>query len=149
MLYCHDILRQMRTTLATQMCIPGQYPGAMAFRYRRPNGQPTKLTLGPYHPAIGLKDARQLASEAVVSVVRGQDPAAEKEARKATARAPKALDRTVGAVFREYFKHAQRNVRASSAVNIGSARALAAKTVANAAAASGWRLSHMGFNICP
>src|SRR5208337_5358008 len=48
-----------------------------AFRYRIA-GKPKKLTLGPY-PALDLRAARQMASEAAQSLARGDDPAATKK----------------------------------------------------------------------
>jgi integrase len=51
-----------------------------AVRYRRA-GASRKLTLGTY-PAIDLKNARELASAALVAVARGDDPAAEKKQAK-------------------------------------------------------------------
>ena len=58
---------------------------AWAYRYRFA-GTPKKLTLGPY-PNIGLPDARSLATEAANAVARGIDPAATKQAQKASERA--------------------------------------------------------------
>ncbi|MGI8569307.1 MAG: tyrosine-type recombinase/integrase [Methylocella sp.] len=58
-----------------------------ALRYRV-NGLPRKYTLGP-HPAIGLGVARRMAQEALGSIARGEDPAAQKRARRATAKAGK------------------------------------------------------------
>jgi integrase len=49
-----------------------------AVRYRAASA-PRKLTLGTY-PAINLKNARELASRALVSVAAGSDPAGEKKA---------------------------------------------------------------------
>lgn len=56
----------------------------LRFRF---GGKPRNLTIGP--AAIGLAEARRLAREALVEIARGNDPAAEKVARKAAARAPK------------------------------------------------------------
>ena len=55
-------------------------------RYRH-GGKPRNHTIGP--AAIGLAEARKLAKEALVKIARGEDPAAEKAARKAAERAPK------------------------------------------------------------
>lgn len=56
-----------------------------ALRYRSA-GKPRKLTIGPF-PAIGLADARKLAQKAVGVIAAGDDPAAEKQASRAAARA--------------------------------------------------------------
>ncbi len=55
-----------------------------AFRYRFA-GRPKKLTLGPY-PALDLRTARQMASEAAQTLARGDDPAAAKQEAKMAAR---------------------------------------------------------------
>lgn len=85
-----------------------------AVRYRH-RGMPRKLTLGTY-PAIGLKDARELASRALVRVASDEDPAAEKQAVKATARKGETGDREqiekVVAIFID--RYAKANTRASS-----------------------------------
>ena len=47
-----------------------------AVRYRH-GGKPRKLTLGPF-PALGLRDARKRAQEALRTVAQGVNPAAEK-----------------------------------------------------------------------
>ena len=52
---------------------------SFAVRYRH-RGRTRKHTIGPY-PAINLKAARALASEALRAVAEGQDPAAEKKRR--------------------------------------------------------------------
>lgn len=63
-----------------------QPTGAASWAYRyRHAGKPRKLTLGS-HPAIDLKAARELASEAAKAVARGVDPAANKQAAKVAAR---------------------------------------------------------------
>jgi len=59
-------------------------------RYRA-SGLPRKLTLGAY-PAIDLATARKRAQEALGDVASGKDPAAAKQASKATARAEHADD---------------------------------------------------------
>ena len=56
-----------------------------AVRYRIA-GQPKKLTLGPY-PTIDLATARKRAQEAIGDVAGGKDPASEKKATRALARA--------------------------------------------------------------
>ncbi len=61
-----------------------------AVRYRFA-GKPKKLTIGPY-PEIPIPEARQLASEAITVVAKGEDPAVKKQAKrkaeKAAAQAP-------------------------------------------------------------
>src|ERR1700730_5783874 len=56
-----------------------------ALRYRF-NGKPRKLTVGPY-PAIGLGKARAEAIKAKSAIASGNDPASNKRASKAIARA--------------------------------------------------------------
>jgi integrase len=56
----------------------GKMSWAVRYRYK---GTPRKLTLGSY-PAIALKDARDLASKALVAVAGGADPATEKQVAK-------------------------------------------------------------------
>jgi len=64
-----------------------QPTGAASWAYRyRFAGKPKKLTIGTY-PAIDIKAARELASEAAKAIARGDDPAARKQAAKVTARA--------------------------------------------------------------
>lgn len=67
-----------------------------AVRYRW-NGQPRKLTLGPY-PALKLKDARDLCSEAFSTLRKGADPAAVKRAERERER------KTVKALVTEYIE---------------------------------------------
>ena len=55
-----------------------------AVRYRH-NGRPRKHTLGAY-PKIGLASARDAASDLLVEVAKGADPAGEKQQKRATAR---------------------------------------------------------------
>lgn len=55
-----------------------------AVRYRAA-GKPRKLTLGAY-PAIDLSHAREAAGEALRAAAKGDDPAADKQDRKRTAR---------------------------------------------------------------
>jgi integrase len=61
-----------------------------AVRYRV-NGLSRKLTIGP-HPTIDLATARKRAREALGDVAGGKDPAAVKQASKATARAEHAAE---------------------------------------------------------
>ena len=56
-----------------------------ALRYRSA-GKPRKLTIGPF-PAIGLSDARKRAQKAIGEIAAGDDPAADKQASRAAARA--------------------------------------------------------------
>ena len=63
-----------------------QPTGAASWAYRyRFAGKPKKLTIGAF-PAIDLKAARELASDAAKAIARGDDPAATKQAAKITAR---------------------------------------------------------------
>ncbi|MEK8093375.1 integrase arm-type DNA-binding domain-containing protein [Methylocystis sp. IM3] len=85
--------------------------GSWAYRYRVA-GKPKKLTLGAY-PAIGLKAARELASDAATVIAKGGDPAAEKQSKKAAARAEErkesdAIERVVETFLERY---ARRNTR--------------------------------------
>lgn len=61
-----------------------------AVRYRA-DGHPRKLTLGVY-PAVDLATARKRAQEALGDVAGGKDPAAVKQASRATARAEREAD---------------------------------------------------------
>jgi integrase len=72
--------------------IPGLYfvrqpsgAASWALRYRHA-GKPRKLTLGSY-PAVGLADARRKAQKAVGAIAGGEDPAGEKRASRAAAKA--------------------------------------------------------------
>jgi integrase len=56
-----------------------------ALRYRF-HGRPRKYTIGDY-PGISLQDARAAASRALAAIAADKDPAAEKQAAKAAARA--------------------------------------------------------------
>ena len=82
---------------------------AWAYRYRL-SGKPKTLTIGPY-PNIGLADARSLATEAANAVARGIDPAAAKQAQKASERAAEADSRdlveSVVATFIERYAKAK------------------------------------------
>jgi integrase len=75
-----------------------------AVRYRH-QGTPRKLTLGSY-PALGLKDARELAAKALRSVAEGRDPGRE----KILARAAKAdsVDRIVEEFFERHVRRSNR-----------------------------------------
>lgn len=90
----------------------GKASWAVRYRFR---GLPRKLTLGTY-PAIGLKDARELASRALVRAAADEDPAAEKQAAKAAARGPKKEDRDGIEKVVETFieRYAKANTRESS-----------------------------------
>jgi integrase len=69
-----------------------QPSGARSWALRfRANGTPKKLTLGPY-PTIDLATARKRAQEALGDVAGGKDPAADKQASRATARAERTDD---------------------------------------------------------
>ena len=57
-----------------------------AVRYRIA-GRNRKLTIGP-HPAIDLKAARELARNGLAKIAAGDDPAAEKQIKRAAARTP-------------------------------------------------------------
>jgi integrase len=78
-----------------------------AVRYRLA-GQPKKLTLGPY-PAIDLATARKRAQEAIGDIAGGKDPASEKRATRALARAERdaedsRLDRIAASYLDRYVK---------------------------------------------
>jgi integrase len=81
-----------------------------AVRYRIA-GQPKKLTLGPY-PAIDLATARKRAQEAIGDVAGGKDPASEKKATRALARAARdAEDRRLDRIATSYLeRYVKRNV---------------------------------------
>jgi integrase len=68
-----------------------------AVRYRS-NGKPAKLTLGKY-PALELSKARELARDNLLTVAKGDDPAAEKRQAKA---ATVTLPDTLGALCDSY-----------------------------------------------
>jgi integrase len=72
----------------------GERSWALRYRY---HGRPRKFTLGGY-PALGLKEARAAALQALASVAAGVDPAAEKTAARAAAKA--ARRQSSGAVER-------------------------------------------------
>jgi integrase len=79
-----------------------------AVRYRH-QGTPRKLTLGG-HPALGLKDARELAAKALRAVAEGRDPGRE----KILARAAKAD--SVHRIVEEFLeRHVRRSNRPRSA----------------------------------
>jgi integrase len=79
-----------------------------AVRYVRPDGRTCKLTLGPF-PRINLKQARKLASAALLEVHTGKDPAAEKiEARR------RAKTDSVQAAYDQYEKAHFSKLKAST-----------------------------------
>jgi hypothetical protein len=87
---------------------------AWAVRYRH-YGRPRKLTVGGC-PEISLKDARTAALRALSSIAEGKDPAAEKQAAKATARAARrqssdAVEKVIDDFIRLYAKPNTRDWR--------------------------------------
>ncbi len=84
-----EIRREVPDGLVNGLYLVCQPSGARgwAIRYRAADGRPRKHTLGTY-PAIDLKNARELAQRALVEVAKGSDPAAEKKAARAGAKAP-------------------------------------------------------------
>jgi integrase len=87
---------------------------AWAVRYRH-YGRPRKLTVGGC-PEISLKDARTAALRALSSITEGKDPAAEKQAAKATARAARrqssdAVEKVIDDFIRLYAKPNTRDWR--------------------------------------
>ena len=82
-----------------------------ALRYRA-NRLPKKLTIGPY-PAVDLATARRRAQEALGDIAGGKDPAAEKRASKANARASREadLDRVESVVEQFILRHARPKTR--------------------------------------
>lgn len=88
--------------------------GSWAYRYRF-GGKPKKLTLGGF-PAISLKTARELASDAASAVARGEDPAANKQAAKAAAKAhARKEDDTIEKVVDAFVeRYAKKQTRESS-----------------------------------
>jgi integrase len=86
-----------------------------AVRYRVA-GVPKKLTIGPY-PAINLATARKRAQEALGEVAGGKDPAAVKQASRATARAERETDdKRVARVAEAFIK---RHVKTKVGANWG------------------------------
>ena len=79
-----------------------------SLRYRF-GGRTRKLTIGP-SPEIGLKDARDLARRAHVTIAGGEDPAAQKQASKVNARIP--VDRDL--IERVAAQYLARHVKALS-----------------------------------
>jgi integrase len=75
-----------------------------AVRYRH-QGVPRKLTLGS-HPALGLKDARELGAKALRAVAEGRDPAREKIAAR-TAKAD-SVERVVEEFLERHVKRSNR-----------------------------------------
>jgi integrase len=85
-----------------------------AVRYRA-NGLPKKLTLGSY-PTVDLAAARKRAQEAFGEVAGGKDPAAVKQASRATARAGRdaevdRVEKVVGLFVERYAKPKTRDWR--------------------------------------
>jgi integrase len=74
-------------------------------RYRTKDGEQRRLTLGRY-PSVSVSKARDLAQKAVGQVADGADPAKEKRASKAAARAKKLS--TVATLVESYFEDAAR-----------------------------------------
>lgn len=99
-------------------CVSGLYlavraSGAKSWcvRYRFA-GKSRKLTIGSY-PAVGLKAARERAGKALLAVVDGRDPAAEKqEAKRVVAQPASELVEDVVDSYVE--KYAKRRTRATS-----------------------------------
>ena len=85
-----------------------------AVRYRTLQRVARKYTLGSY-PGIGLKDARELASRALVSIASGGDPAATKQAARAGAKKAPDLDLIEKVVDSFVERYAKANTRASTA----------------------------------
>jgi integrase len=94
-----------------------QSSGAKSWAVRyRVAGVPKKLTIGPY-PAINLATARKRAQEALGEVAGGKDPAAVKQASRATARAEReADDKRVARVAEAFIK---RHVKTKVGANWG------------------------------
>ncbi len=93
--------------------------GAKAFNLRyRHGGAPRNLTIGPV--SIGLAEARRLAQEARGEIARGNDPCAQKNARKAAALAEELAKReptrdSVGAVAERFLaQHVRPKTRPAS-----------------------------------
>lgn len=81
-----------------------------ALRYRY-GGKPRKLTIGPY-PLIDLLKARERAKDALEAIERGEDPAAEKKAKKGLQHRPKADKDSFGELVRQFiYLHAIPNTR--------------------------------------
>jgi integrase len=97
--------------------------GAKAFNLRyRFGGQARNLTLGPAGPGgLTLAEARKLATEARGEIARGNDPCAQKNARKAAAAAAArasrepATDAVAAVVERFIAKHVRPRTRPASA----------------------------------
>jgi integrase len=94
--------------------------GAMSFNLRyRHAGQPRNLTIGP--ASIGLAAARGLAQEARGEIARGNDPCAQKNERRAAAKAAAAAMRapvtdSVAAIAERFItKHIRAKTRPASA----------------------------------
>jgi integrase len=92
------------------LCQPsGAKSWALQYRWR---GLPRKLTLGSY-PTIGLGDARRMAKAALGEVAKGNDPAAEKQASRASAKAEREVevDRIEKVVDLFIERHAKANIK--------------------------------------
>lgn len=90
-----------------------------AFRYRF-GGKSAKLTLGP-SPALSLRDARELAADAIKAIARGEDPAGKKrEAKAAAAAAVRSESNRVERVLEDFLAaHVARNLKASTQYEVG------------------------------
>src|SRR5580693_4693782 len=79
-----------------------------ALRYRA-SGVPRKFTLGSF-PALDIKAARRAAEEARGAIARGEDPAGEKTAARAAARAEREAETDLIEKVAETFieRHAKR-----------------------------------------
>jgi integrase len=69
------------------------------YRYQ---GKPRRLTLEPGYPALGLADARAKAREAFLTVERGEDPGAAKQAIPRQERGPDTIERVVDQFMRRH-----------------------------------------------
>jgi len=88
-----------------------QPSGAKSWCYRYRLGKAAKLTFGA-HPALDLRAARLLASEAALALARGMDPAIARRARNLAAEPPRDVFETVVAEYLE--RHARRHLRERS-----------------------------------
>ena len=66
-----------------------------ALRYKLPKGQAGRYTIGQYSQALGLDEARKIAAEKKLAIIKGADPAAERRQARRTGT-------TVKAVWEEY-----------------------------------------------
>lgn len=90
-----------------------QHTGAKSWQVRyRAGGARRRMALGPY-PAISLADARQSANQILLEVMRGADPAAERQA----AKQPNLSDRDkVAVLFDQYAKRHLSTLRSGPTV---------------------------------